>query len=69
MYTSPFVLLSSPEIIDNSVDLPHPLGPIMLINSPSFTSKFIQPDTSLKYFVFVRCFFSPFFHSPFLHFI
>lgn len=32
-------LLSSPAIIERSVDLPHPLGPIIEINSPSFTSK------------------------------
>ena len=50
MYTSPFVLLSSPEIIDNRVDLPHPLGPIMLINSPSFTSKFIPFSASTSPF-------------------
>ena len=40
MYISPDVFSSNPEIIDNNVDFPHPLGPIMLTNSPSFILKF-----------------------------
>ena len=30
------------DMIDRSVDFPHPLGPILLMNSPLLTSKFIS---------------------------
>ena len=33
-YTAPAVGFSSPARMDSSVDLPQPLGPTMLMNSP-----------------------------------
>jgi hypothetical protein len=50
MLISPDVLFSSPDIIDNNVDFPHPLGPIMLTNSPCFTSKLISFRASISPF-------------------
>ena len=35
----PSVFCSSPEIIESKVDFPHPLGPIILTNSPFLTSR------------------------------
>ena len=37
--------------IDKIVDFPHPLGPIMLTNSPSFTLKFIFLTASVSPFL------------------
>ena len=38
MYMSPEVMVSSPAIIDSSVDLPQPLGPTRIKNSPASIS-------------------------------
>lgn len=51
MYISPDVFSSNPEIIDNNVDLPHPLGPIMLTNSPFFISKLILFNACISPFL------------------
>ena len=50
MKISPDVLFSSPDIIDNNVDFPHPLGPIILIYSPSHISKLMFFNASISPF-------------------
>lgn len=56
IYTSPFVFSSKPVIIDNNVDFPHPLGPIMLTNSPFSTEKLMSFNASISPIFFLICF-------------
>lgn len=48
----PSAIFSNPAIHLSSVVLPHPEGPIMLINSPFFAEKLI-PSTPIIFFLFV----------------
>ena len=46
----PDVFGSKPEIIDNNVYFPHPLGPIILTYSPSFIVKLMSFIASISPF-------------------
>ena len=65
MYMSPVVFSSNPAIIESNVDLPHPLGPIILTNSPLLTLKltFSSANTSPSLFWYFLLIFFPLFSS------
>ena len=51
IYISPLDFFSKPAIIERSVDLPQPLGPIIEINSPSDTSKLTFSNAKISFFL------------------